>query len=126
MTKVYQQLASMVAAHLNCVKIGNDEWRDKWLDRINEQLDEAPSGSGIDLGTKIDLEMSSSDKLVFEVGFHHMDGNGYYDGWTEHLVIVTPSLQFGFNIKITGVNRNQIKEYLHEIYSYWMNREVGK
>jgi hypothetical protein len=75
-----------------------------------------PSGSGVDIGTKLDLGESTSDKLVFSASFHHMDEHGGYDGWTDHKIIVTPSLQFGFNLKITGRDRNQIKDYLSDIF----------
>lgn len=39
-----------------------------------------------------------------------------YDGWTDHTVIVTPSLRSGFDIRITGRDRNQTKEYLYEVF----------
>ena len=60
--------------------------------------------------------MSTPDKLVFYTSFHHMNDNGFYDGWTEHTVTVRPSLQFGFNMKISGQNRNEIKYHLHDVF----------
>jgi len=49
---------------------------------------------------------------------------GYHDGWTDHQLIVTPSLQFGFHIRITGKDRNQTKDYLHETFQYALSEEV--
>lgn len=86
--------------------------------------DTAPSGSGIDTGTKINLEKSSANKLVFEFGFHHMNENGFYDGWTEHTAIVTPSLTSQFDLRITGRNRNDIKDYLHDTFYWWLSDTI--
>ena len=46
-----------------------------------------------------------------------MNENGMYDGWTEHKIVITPDLLHGFNLSIGGRNRNEIKDYLHEVYS---------
>lgn len=115
---LYQTLASLIQARLNCIKSNNTEWLEKHTANIFELVKNClPSGSGIDCGTKIDLDMSTPDKIVLHTSFHHMNDCGMYDGWTEHTVTVTPSLQFGFNLKISGRDRNDIKEYLHEVYS---------
>ena len=46
-----------------------------------------------------------------------MTEHGYYDGWTEHDVIVTPSLRSpGFSLRITGRNRRDIKEYIADAF----------
>ncbi len=45
-----------------------------------------------------------------------MDENGYYCGWTEHNLIVTPSFKFGYDMRIPGKDKNQIKEYLYQIF----------
>ena len=116
-TKLYRELASCVQARLNCQKSNNQEWYCRHTETIDALVDMLPSGSGIDRGTKIDLEKSTSEKLVFNVSFHHMDENGFYDGWTEHVITVRPSLQFDIDLTISGRNRNDIKEYLHEVYS---------
>lgn len=75
-----------------------------------------PSGSGIDSGTRIDWDATRPNRIVFVFGFHHMDESGCYDGWTEHSAIITPDLVFGFSIRITGRDRNQVKDYLHECF----------
>jgi hypothetical protein len=106
---LYSALASAVGARLRCKASGNTEWYGKWEDQIESLVAEhLPSGSGFDSGTKLDLEKSHADKLVFTTSYHHMDEAGGYDGWTEHVVVVTPSFQ-GFNIRVSGRNRNDIK-----------------
>lgn len=82
-----------------------------------------PHGSGIDAGIKLLAEESNKNKIVFQFCFHHMNDGGFYDGWTEHKAIVTPSLQFDFDLKITGRDRNDVKEYLYEIISHALETE---
>jgi len=73
-----------------------------------------PSGSGIDHGCQVLVDKSTPNRIVMQVDFHHMI-NGMYDGWTYHKAIITPSLQFEYDIRITGPNRRGIKEYLADV-----------
>jgi hypothetical protein len=82
------------------------------LDEINARL---PRGSGFDSGSEFLPEDSKRNRLVFKTSFHHMNDSGMYDGWTEHNVIVTPTFG-GFDIRVTGVNRNEIKEYIADMF----------
>jgi hypothetical protein len=110
-------VASLFVAWQTCCKNGNKEWEERHHDTLYAFVRKfMPSGAGIDTGTGFDFEKSKPDRLVFTTAFHHMDEDGYYDGWTYHDVIVKPSLAFGLDITITGKNRNDIKEYLHETY----------
>lgn len=77
-------------------------------------------------GTQMDLEQSSEEKLVFTTAFHHMNESGMYCGWTEHTVICTPSLAFQFRLKITGKDRNDVKDYLHSTFQEALAAEVGE
>jgi hypothetical protein len=122
---LYKQLASAIQARTNCAKSGNAEWHAKHSETIEQLVrDFMPSGSGWDCGTKIDLGASHADKLVLYGEFHHMDENGMYDGWTSHVVTVTPSLLNDFNIRISGRDRDEIKEYLHEMFSSCLQEVV--
>ncbi len=113
----YSEIARKVNAFDNCVKLKNG-YENNHFCAINEMVaDYLPRGSGFDMGTKFLMDESNQNKLVFEANFHHMDENGYYNGWTEHKVIITPDLMFGFNIKVAGKNRNDIKEYIHSCFS---------
>jgi hypothetical protein len=121
---VYREIASAVQGRLNCIERWDQqgwehlkEWVDKHETRAIELVDTyLPHGSGIDNGVKLDFDKSTGDKLVFHTSFHRMDENGYYEGWTDHSVIVTASLIHTLNIKITGRNRNNIKDYLHGLF----------
>lgn len=80
-----------------------------------------PSGSGVDCGTRL-ADSSHPQRIVLDVSFHHMDEHGSYDGWTEHKVIVTPEFD-GVSVRVTGANRNGIKDYLGEMFQYWLTSE---
>jgi len=124
---LYSELASLVAARRNCAQSNpvNREWFDRHEEKIEKLVKQhCPHGSGFDSGTTIDLDASHADKLVFHTSFHHMSDSGYYDGWTEHTVTVTPSLQFRFNIRISGRNRNDIKDEIHECFDCAMLTDV--
>jgi len=122
--KVFRQIAQLIGCLDRCHKANNCEWLTKHGERLNEIMDSAPSGSGIDNGTVLLLEDSTPNKLLFSVDYHHMNDHGYYDGWSEHTVTVRPCLQFGIEIKISGRDRNDIKDYLHEVYHHWLNENV--
>lgn len=114
----YSKLANLFVAHENCVKLGNKEWEITHREKLEEFIKNyLPHGSGFDSGTKFLWDESNRNKLVFSADFHHMNEGGYYDGWTEHKVIITPDLLFGYNIKVTGRNRNDIKEYISQCFS---------
>lgn len=121
--KTFQRIASTLDAIKNCRERGNTEWLEKHEETIERIMETAPSGSGIDAGTKLDRDASKRDKLVFSCGYHHMNEIGYYDGWTEHRITVSPSLLWEIDLKISGRDRNQIKDYLHEVYQTWLTEE---
>lgn len=124
-----QILASTVNALSNCIASGNAEWRQRHEDTLAELCRNfMPSGSGIDSGTVLDVDASlrfAGEKLIFTLGFHHMDDGGYYDGWTQHKLTVTPSLFLGPKLRFSGPDRNQIKEHLHEVYSSALLQEIA-
>lgn len=108
-----------IQARKNCEdkrnKVG-EEWFDRWSNLI-EQIEQnhLPSGSGFDCGTKVDIEKSNVGKIVLVTSYHHMNQNGMYDGWTEHTITVKPSFT-GFDMKISGRDRDGLKEYMHEVF----------
>ena len=91
---------------------------DHFADSANERLSRIvallPSGSGFDAGTK--LESADDSRIVFSTSFHHMDENGFYDGWTEHKVTARASLTGGLRIHVSGRNRNNIKDYIADVF----------
>jgi hypothetical protein len=124
--QLFQEIASRIQAMENCEKSNNFEWLNKHKARILQLVkDHMPSGSGFDSGTVIDFDASTSEKLVFDTSFHHMDEHGHYDGWTDHTVTVEPSLVYGFTlIDVSGQNRNDIKDYISETFDIVLTTEV--
>ena len=115
---IYQQLAISIDAMKRCVETDNREWYLKHRDTIESIVrNHMPSGSGIDNGTSMDLDRSNGERLVFNTSFHHMDDAGMYDGWTEHNVTVKASMIFTIDVSVSGRNRNDIKDYLHQMFS---------
>ena len=124
MKKLYVILAQTVQAYFNCGD-HNREWKLKHAERLGVLVKEhMPSGAGIDSGTSFNLDKSNVDRLVFETSYHHMHESGVYDGWTEHTVVVTASLGFGISIRISGRNRNDIKDYLHDVFHEALMKEI--
>lgn len=114
-------LYKIIARNLAIIDGANGERANSRLDYIEKEF--LPSGSGFDAGTKIDRE-SNVDKIRLTTSFHHMNEAGYYDGWTEHKIIIKPCLQFGFTFSITGRDKRQIKEYIGDMFQEILSREI--
>jgi hypothetical protein len=116
---VYRRLATALQAHANARPDG--EWRAEWRKRIDALMSTAPSGAGLDNGTKLDWDLSHPECLVFDTAWHHMNDAGMYAGWTEHRIRVKPSLLSpGFELSIRGRNRNGVVEIIHDRFSEWL------
>lgn len=124
--KTFKYLARACGARLRCQASNNQAWFDKWTQQIESALESFPHGSGFDNGTHIDLDRSNDDCLRFITSFHHMNEGGMYDGWTEHTVTVTPSLGLDFHVKVSGPNRNDIKDYIAECFQSCLNEEINE
>lgn len=111
-----EKLSRTFQAWQTCVKLNNTDWAPKHAQTITDLLQELPSGSGIDCGMQFDWDASKPQRLVFTFSFHHMDEHGSYDGWTDHELIITPAF-FGFELKITGKDRNNVKDYLYSLFN---------
>jgi len=119
---LYQLIARAGDAANNCAAQGNREWQQVWEELLAKCEELLPSGSGFDSGTKI--EYASSSKIVLQTSYHHMNEYGYYDGWTEHTVTVIPNLVHGFDLRISGRNRNDVKEYIADVFCDALRSEV--
>ena len=118
---LYQLIARAGDAANNCARNGNAEWQQVWEELLAQCEELLPSGSGFDAGTKI--EHASASKIVLQTSYHHMS-DGYYDGWTEHTVTVVPNLRFGFELRISGRNRNDVKEHIEYVFDNALLSEV--
>lgn len=115
---VAARLASLVQARANCEKSGNAEWLARHTDALVAiERNHLPHGSGIDNGVTVDLDASSSVRLVLRVPFHCMDPNGFYDGWREYRVVVRPAFD-GITVDVHGRDYNGLKEYLGGLFHH--------
>lgn len=71
-TTLVKQISQTIKARENCIK-SNNPWADKHEEILNQLNDLLPSGSGIDNGTKLDIEASKPDRLAFNFSYHHMN-----------------------------------------------------
>lgn len=82
-----------------------------------------PVGGDIE-DTRLVLAESTQNTLVFSCSFHHMNRNGFYDGYTYHKIKVMPSMLFEIDVRARGQNKNDVKDYLEEIFFYALVQSV--
>lgn len=121
--QVFRALAIHADARRNCEEADNDVWYVRHWEIIEAVLATAPLGSGLDAGISLNYDKSRRDRLVLHTSFHHMLEGGYA-GWSEHDLVITPDLQFDYNLRITGHNRSDIKDYLGDLFGYWLSARV--
>ena len=124
--KIYQKIAHLLQAIRNC----NESCNVEWLEKHQETLDAIarhclPRGSGFDAGTTIDEE-STPQRIILHTSFHHLDENGFYCGWSDHDVIVSPCLMFDFQTRITGRDKRDIKDYIQSEFNYRLNEDFNE
>ena len=108
---------SELALHIKYAKECKEGYKESHEEAIEEANQMLPHGSGIDGKCEINLPSSSENKIIIDLEFHHMDEHGSYDGWTTHSITLTPSFVNGFDMKVSGVNRNDIKDYLVDTFN---------
>lgn len=127
--KFYVAIASALAARNNCEDRQMFDVAHEWRDYIDYVVARhAPRGSGFDNGTTLNADCTriggrAPQRLVFDTAFHHMHESGVYDGWTHHQVWVYPWFD-GLDIRITGRDRADIKDYIAEIFHTLASEEV--
>lgn len=128
MQTVVQRAASLILAIQNCQKPGSTHHPDypaKHIDVLETLAREyLPRGSGFDNGSMFDVDASRADCLVINTSFHHMDDNGYYCGWSNHVIRVRAHLAFGFTVSVSGRNVRDIKDYIADTFSVALSETV--
>ena len=109
--KLYQALAGLVEARLNCVASGNNELLHEYEEQANNLVRKCMPGGGRFDSTKVDWNRSMPNKLVLVTAYLQP---GYHVGWTKHTVTVRPDLRFGYKLSISKSNRHDLKEFMAE------------
>lgn len=114
-------IQTIVGAYATVERLSKDHpARSVWAELLDTVCKEyLPSGSGFNAGTQ--LGDATRRKVTFLTSFHHMNEAGYYDGWTEHIVTVTAEFD-GLAIRVSGHNRNEIKDYISEAFHYTLTQ----
>lgn len=133
--KVYQALARTFAAWQHCQssKVSNRFATQHEQTIINLIRETSPSGSGIDSGVDFDFNESKNDNLVISFDYHHMNGDGFYCGWTSQTLTIKPSLQSGFELCCTvngkpddeDCGEDSALDYFYDIFGEWLNSEIN-
>lgn len=119
---VIQAMVQAQEALNNSTKTGGLEWAERWKERLDQLLDLLPSGSGIDNGTIVIA--LTANALILSCEFHHMNDAGTYDGWTKHRLTFRPRLDGYLDVRVTGRNRGDIKDYLADTYLHALQADA--
>lgn len=128
--KIYKKLAQIAYSRLRCIDSINSSsitdnirnWKN-WIDTYEDGIDYImqnvfPYGSGIDNGCTFNYDKSYNNRIVINSGYHCMNENGYYDGWIDFTVVLTPDLELDYSLKIVGKfgKYGHVKDYLYQIF----------
>jgi hypothetical protein len=125
--KVYAHIANLFHSATTAT---NPYWAKAWKHILIEVIQEhLPSGSGFDNGCSLNFEESKTNKLVINCDYHHMDENGYYDGWSYNKIVITPDLRWEFNMKLVNMKggkklKDYDREYFIDTLNHHLNQEV--
>ena len=58
-------------------------------------------------------EKSTDKKIIIHVEYHHMDINGFYDGWSTFKVIITASMAYNYCMQVKG--ESVVRKYFYHV-----------
>jgi hypothetical protein len=113
--KLYQKIAK-VLSQKNWAK------RAKELSLLQELL---PNGNGIreHEGLAVILLESTKKRIVIETTYWPPHDSYETTRRTVHQLVITPSFEGEINIRVTGKNENNVKEYLQDIFREALMKE---
>ena len=107
--KLYQKIARVASQ--------KDDILIKWEEFVMLQK-LLPIGNGIEKECVISLK-STKKRIVIDTAYWHE----LLQEWTEHQIVVTPSFEGEINIRVTGKNVDNIKEYINEVFRKALMKE---
>lgn len=123
--KVIEKIARTLVAYKNCEKSNNKEWFEKHYETLKDlTFQYLPTGSGFDGQINVNIEDSTSEKIVIDYEFHHMDEYGSYSYWGNYRSVATPSFVFGLSLKTTGGKYTEDREYVDEVLYEHLIKEI--
>ena len=133
--KLYQKIIQTTKALESCEEKGMIEAYNNHYDRLQDiHKNYLPSGSGFD--GQMNIESATDSKLIIRFDWHILNNNGYYDGWLDLLLIVTPNLANDFDMKIkwytNGNDKRKVEKYkpliedfLYDEWYYVLTQEIN-
>jgi hypothetical protein len=122
--KVYEKMASLLAEYNKY--IGENEQKRMLRRAIEEFVAEyMPKGGGWKDGTSIDLTESNDSEIVLRGTYYHVISYGNYGAPTEHKILIDASLSRGFKVKVTGRDKNDVKDELYERFVGALNTTLN-
>ena len=124
--ELYQELASL----LKWRKTVNEEYQKQLEDKLDILTNYLPSGSGFDDGSVVDVNKSNNNKIIIHSAYHHLDNNGFYDGWSNFSIIIKPDLMFGFTLTLIGNTTIRkyfdcdFRNYVIDIFSDTLHKKI--
>lgn len=85
--------------------------------RLSELLEPLPRSNGLDAGVVFDWNRSKPNKFIFSFNYYYRDKRGDRSGWTRHQLIITAGYFNKFYMRITGRNKNKMKESLLTLFN---------
>lgn len=128
--KLYREISIKINAISHCIESGNTEWEIKHSNDLRELESFLPCGSGFDSGCEI-LESSTDERIIIESSYHAMDENGFYCGWYDFRIEISPSLIFNFEIDLIcdfpdNPELYGLDDYIIDVFDYHLNQEIEK
>ena len=127
--KIYKRLAKMANSRLRCL-VDSSKFP-KEIENYENEIDNImknvlPHGSGIDDGCSFNYNKSQNNRLVINSAYHCMNENGYYDGWVDFTVVLTPDFELDYTLNIRGNfgKYGHVKDYLYQIFGDSFDQEV--
>ena len=121
---LYVLLSQALAGYKQGIEIDDPKYTEIYRAELVRLVGLLPHSWSIDCVVFLNFKMSTPERLVFDVNYHHMNNGEGYDYWTKHKIIVTPSLRHQVALHITGVDENGIKDHLHLIFREALIRHV--
>lgn len=115
---VYQLIASLIVAYKNCEASHNLIWLNRHSQKIRHIFD---SLEGAGFKFYYELDKSKENKIIFYGNYHKMNDTGYYDGYDNFKVIMTPDFINGFSLRIISTDSKIKSEDREYYYDYLYN-----
>lgn len=125
--KLYQEMAQIIEARINCEKSNNTEWLNNHTEYLEKYLlEKLPHGSGLNYDWCYDYNKSNANKIVLTTSYDAMDDVGYYDGMIDFTLTITANLAHGFDTRIIGNfgKYQTIRDYLYDILGESLNQDI--